>query len=156
MTNRPLYRATCTRSEGWWAVRVEGVTGAHTQARRLDQVEANVREVLSLLLDMPEDSFDIEIDPQLPKAAATVLERTERQRRLAERSAVEAAAASRDAVRLLTAEPLNLTLRDTGALLGVSFQRVAQLAEEAGAGQATKGQSTAKRSRRGQRAPARH
>ncbi len=37
-----------------------------TQARRLDQVEATVREAIALALDTDQDSFDVNIEPVVP------------------------------------------------------------------------------------------
>src|SRR5260370_18801294 len=63
---RPVtYVARWGRSRDWWAVSVPGVRGVYSQAKRLDQVEPLVREALSMVLDVPEDSFDIRIEPVL-------------------------------------------------------------------------------------------
>lgn len=57
---RPAYAAQCRQDpSGWWFVEVPGVEGGYTQARRRDQVEYMVRDLLSLLLDVPADSFDV-------------------------------------------------------------------------------------------------
>ena len=53
--------ADCTRYDGWWVVTVPGVRGLHTQVRRLDQVEAMVKDAASLLLDRPESDFTITV-----------------------------------------------------------------------------------------------
>ena len=37
--------AECERYDGWWIVDVPAVRGLHTQARRLDQVEAMVKVI---------------------------------------------------------------------------------------------------------------
>ena len=44
------YTARCRRSGRWWAIEVADVNGSiYTQARRLDGVEAMVRDVGALL-----------------------------------------------------------------------------------------------------------
>lgn len=58
---RPSYTARCVRSGKWWAIEVPEVRGAHSQARRLDQVEAQARDAVALLLDVPPDSFDMDV-----------------------------------------------------------------------------------------------
>jgi predicted RNase H-like HicB family nuclease len=58
--SRPVYTVTAQRDGRWWFVRVPEVPGAVTPARRLDQVKAMAREVVSLLLEVAPDSFDCE------------------------------------------------------------------------------------------------
>ena len=65
MTDRPTYIATARRSGDWWAIEVPGVQGVHSQAKRLDQVESMAREAIALMLDVPEDSFDVILVPEL-------------------------------------------------------------------------------------------
>lgn len=56
------YTAVCVRSGGWWAISVPQINGVHSQARRLDQVRATAREAIALMLDVPADSFDVEVE----------------------------------------------------------------------------------------------
>ncbi|MDR1430942.1 MAG: hypothetical protein LBI99_02350 [Propionibacteriaceae bacterium] len=58
--------AECERYEGWWIVDVPAVRGLHTQVRRLDQVEAMIKDAASLLLDRPESDFTVCVAPKLP------------------------------------------------------------------------------------------
>lgn len=46
------YTARATREDGWWTVTVDEVEGLYTQARRLDQIERNVRDALTLFPDI--------------------------------------------------------------------------------------------------------
>ena len=116
--------AHAVRSGDWWAVTFDGPTGTfHTQARRLDQVDEMVRDILDM-----EGITDTEIDviPVVsPEDQAAV---TDARTAAAEaaRTADEASARSRAAVARLRAE--GLTVRDIGTLLGVSPQRISQLA----------------------------
>ena len=57
--------AHCQRHEGWWIVTVPSVRGLHTQVRRLDQVEAMVKDAASLLFDRPESDFSVTVVPEL-------------------------------------------------------------------------------------------
>lgn len=100
--------------------------GGYTQARRLDQVEAMVREVVSLLLDLPEDSFDVRVDPALPADIKREVDEARALREKAERAQQDATrAAAKAAADLVKRE--RLTIRDAGRILGLSHQRVDQL-----------------------------
>ncbi|RIW40959.1 type II toxin-antitoxin system HicB family antitoxin [Micromonospora endophytica] len=98
------------------------IKGVFSQARRLDQVEEMAREAIALMLDVDPHSFDIEVQPDLPQEVARA-----RKARSALRKAEESAEeATVTAARALLAE--GYTVRDVGALLGISPQRVSQLA----------------------------
>lgn len=114
------------RSGDWWAVDVPEVPGVFTQAKRLDQVPAQVADAVATMLEIPVDSVDVDLAPALPdEAAAAVAEAIEKSR-AATVAAEEASRAMRNAVaHLRTAE--HLTVRDTAKVLGVSHQRVSQL-----------------------------
>jgi ribosomal protein L14E/L6E/L27E len=126
-----VYVARCVRSGNWWGVEIiddQGVhvKGGYTQARRLDQVDAMVREVISLLLDVPEDSFDVKLAPQLSADVQREVEDARARRQQAEQAQQEAInAASRAAADLVKRE--HLTIRDAGLILGLSHQRIDQL-----------------------------
>jgi predicted RNase H-like HicB family nuclease len=56
------YRVKVEHGERWWIVSIPEVPGAYTQARQLREVEAMAREVVALMLEIPEDSFDLDIE----------------------------------------------------------------------------------------------
>jgi hypothetical protein len=85
MTTKTKYTARATRAGKWWAISVLGVQGAHTQVRRLDQAEATTRDLLSLLLDATENSFDVEIVPELNDEEREALDTIERARATGQR-----------------------------------------------------------------------
>ncbi len=120
------YRALCRRVGDWWAIDVPEVPRLHTQARRLDQVEEMARDAIALLLDIPDDSFDVVVQPVLPKRLKIEVERVRRLREEAEARQREATFASTKAVADL-ASIGHLTVRDIGRILGISHQRVDQL-----------------------------
>lgn len=60
---KPVYEATATREDDWWVLEVEGV-GA-TQVRSLRRASVVVRDMVSAVLEIPTDSFDVVIDRQL-------------------------------------------------------------------------------------------
>jgi DNA-directed RNA polymerase specialized sigma24 family protein len=116
--------ASAVRSGDWWAVSFDGPTGTfHTQARRLDLVGEMVRDILDMegigeafINVVPVVSAEDEEAARATRAAAAE----------AARVADEASTRSRQTVARLRAE--GLTVRDIGTLLGVSPQRVSQLA----------------------------
>lgn len=113
-------QADAIRSDGWWAIdfTVEGAT-YHTQARTLEGIEPMVRDALDLLgID------DGEVVVTTPYSSD--VERARRAVEEADRAAHVAQEERRDLVRRLRAE--GLSLHDVGKLMGVSYQRVSQLA----------------------------
>ena len=115
-------KAHAVRSGDWWAVTFDGPTGTfHTQAKRLDLVEGMVRDLLAM---EGVNGFDVEVVPDVP-AAAVIAEARSAAAAAASAAAV-AAGKSRAGVSRLRAE--GYTVRDIGALMGVSAQRVSQLA----------------------------
>lgn len=126
--SKRTYTATCRRVGDWWAVDVPEIRGVHTQARRLDQVEAMTRDAIALLKNVAPSSFDVKVEPLLEgdveKTVAAATEASERARLAAE----EAGRLQRSAASTLL-KKYGLTVRDAGALLHVSPQRVSQLAK---------------------------
>lgn len=128
MATRPTYEAIAIRSGGWWAIEVPQVRGVHSQARRLDQAEDIAREAIALMLEVPEDSFDVELKPELAGPAADDLSAALAARGLVERAQADARASTIRAAQRLHVD--GLPVRDIGALLGLSHQRVAKLLSE--------------------------
>ncbi len=139
MMDHTLYEVRATRSGDWWAIDVPGLLGAHTQARRLDQVEHMAREVISLLVDVPEDSFDVRVQAELDDEWARLLRETREARTAADEASERAQRLVRKAV--VTLQGAGLSTREVGQLLGVTHQRVQQLAAQA----SRAGTSTGKR-----------
>ena len=113
------------RIGGWWALDVEGLSGGHTQVRRIDQAEAMARDAISGVLDIAPGSFEVVVAPEVPAAVRTLVDQATTARSQAADAQEAAAQLTRDAARRLVQE--GLSVRDAGALLGVSHQRVAQL-----------------------------
>ncbi len=124
--SRPTYTAVCRRVGDWWAIDVPQVRGVHTQARRLDQVEAMARDAVALLRNVSADSFAITVEPHLDEEAERTLAASSEATRRARQSAEEASRLQRQAATTLLTK-YRLTVRDTGRLLHVSPQRVSQL-----------------------------
>ncbi len=127
-TNRPTYTVRAERDGKVWFLRVNELDGVFTQARRLEQAEAMVRDVIAVMLEVAPDAFDLVIEPVLDPAAERLVFRARTLRSIA----TQLAAASNTHL-LITVHHLvaqGLTTRDVGDLFDLSFQRVAQLAAE--------------------------
>ena len=124
MSERKTYRATVRRDGRWWFIEVPGEQGLYSQARRLDQAEAMIREVIGLMRDVPEDTFDVEIE--LPAELRSQANHLRVLRTFADSLAVRAAVEQRKLATTLH-EDQGWSVRDIGDVLGVSHQRVAQL-----------------------------
>ncbi len=123
---RKSYTARCRRSGDWWAISVPELRGVHTQARRLEKAEAMVRDAIALFLDVPSDSFDVRIEPVLPRDLQGKVGRARKVRGEAEVLQREAAIASAEVAADLV-QTAHLTVRDAGRVLGLSHQRITQL-----------------------------
>jgi len=116
------YSAVCRRAGSWWAISVPELKGVHTQARRLDQVAAMTQEAIALMLDVDPATIQVVVHPELPYTAARALDA----RRAAREADQLAEQATVKAVHALLGD--GYTVRDTGALLGLSPQRISQIA----------------------------
>ncbi|MBI4612419.1 MAG: type II toxin-antitoxin system HicB family antitoxin [Planctomycetes bacterium] len=120
------YTAVFERDEsGAWNVHVPEVPGCRTYGRNLAQARRRLREALSLFIDDAE-GVEVREDVRLPREARRAVRRSAEARRKADRSGEDARAATMNAVRELV--EFGLGVRDAGELLGLSFQRVSQLA----------------------------
>jgi hypothetical protein len=63
MNERPTYNVVVESAGDIWFMSVPSVPGALASTRRHDQVEAIARVVIAQALDVPADSFDVEICP---------------------------------------------------------------------------------------------
>jgi predicted RNase H-like HicB family nuclease len=124
--SRKTYTARCRRSGDWWAIDVPAVRGVFSQARHLSGVEPMARDAIALMLQVPEDSFDVVVVPQLPGDVSAEVDAARELRESAERQQREATAATTAVARKLV-EQHRLRLRDAGRILGLSHQRVHQL-----------------------------
>lgn len=124
-----VYEVHVTGREGrWWAVEIPQLDGV-TQAARLADVAAEARDYIAITLDVPPSTVEVRVIVDDTPHARDVQARSERI--LATRQQAEAleAVAIEDAqalVRELTRD--GVPMRDIATLVGVSFQRVSQLA----------------------------
>jgi predicted RNase H-like HicB family nuclease len=123
---RPTYRAIAERDGRWWAIRVVELPGVFSQARRLADVERMARDAIGLVQGVAPDSFDVLVEPSLEDTAGSLVDAARSSRSDAEVATRRASDDLRASVRRLTAA--GLTVRDVAFVLGLSHQRVAQVA----------------------------
>ncbi len=64
----PTYRVIAEPDEnGGWFVYAPAVKGAHSQGETPEGASANIREAISAVLDVPNQSFGIDVDYGLPQ-----------------------------------------------------------------------------------------
>lgn len=128
MSGKPTYRAVFEPDDNaTWLAHVPTVQGAHSWGRTLRSAEAHLREALALVLDVDEDSFELERDVKLVGVEHRLLDHARHARDVAAKAQAASLDATMKAVNTLSSGPDPLSLRDAADLLGVSFQRVQQL-----------------------------
>ena len=106
---------------GWWVVDVPAVPGAISQCKRLDQVRDNAAEVIEIQIGERVDPAELDIDWHICGTAGETAARAR-----AARSQLDDL--TRCAVRELRRS--GFSLRDTGKLTGISFQRAQQIEKQ--------------------------
>lgn len=123
------YTAIAQRDGKYWFIRIPELgtnpDGLPTQARNLTEVEPMARDLIAVYLDVPADSFDIEVQIELPDPVRKHLDRA---RRLADEAAEALTNSAQERRKAaLELKAIGMTVRDIGAALGVSHQRAQQL-----------------------------
>ncbi len=106
----------------FWLVNVVGEPGAHTSGRSLAEAKRNAIEAVALWFGLEPDQFEIDWDLRLGGIAGPVKEA-----KAAIAHAEEDRSRRDQAVRTLT--KAGVSYRDVAELLGLSHQRVAQIAK---------------------------
>jgi predicted RNase H-like HicB family nuclease len=114
----------------WWVASVRGVRGCHTQGRTVDEARRRIGEALDLFVDNARTATIID-HVRLPKTATKAIREYTTLRKKADQQDRRASLAARRAVRVLRGRGLRLSARDAARVLGLSHQRVHQLAEAA-------------------------
>lgn len=107
----------------YWELHIDGV--GVTQAHGLSEAEAMARDYIRLMLDVPADTVDVEITPDIGNGMDDAVRAARRDVRAAEDAQRRAAGQVRTVARQLLQK--GLTGRDIAAVLRVSPQRVSQL-----------------------------
>lgn len=122
------YRVAYERDEsGWWVASVRELRGCHTQGRTVDEARRRIREAMRLFIDNTR-GVKIVDDIRLPADARKAISAYAKLRKRADDEGRRAAAAARRAVRVLRGGRLKMSARDAAQFLGLSHQRIHQLA----------------------------
>ena len=123
---RKTYKVITGLEKKWWWIEIPGVDMGFSQAKSYRQVEAMAREVISLLMDVPEDSFDVTIEVRGDEAE--VLRKVALTEEAAREAKLAADAEKRKAITSLRAT--GVPVRDVAELLHVSPGWVSELGKE--------------------------
>ena len=115
--------AAAERYGGRWSVEVPEIHGLFTQTRRLDQIDAMVRNAAGML---DREIGTVTVEPKLPERDERMLAELLDARRRASEAQSRASSLTRDAVGVLRSQ--GMTVRDIAAVIGVTPQRVSALA----------------------------
>jgi predicted RNase H-like HicB family nuclease len=113
---------------GWWVVQVKQAPAAISQGRTLAEARRRIRQALALPLgsDLAARQAILVEDIRLPPAAHRALRTLSASRTRLELEKHRVAEALDVAISELV-QGMKLSVRDTGALLGLSHQRIQQL-----------------------------
>lgn len=115
--------------DGWWTAEVPAVQGCLTQGRTIAQCRRRIREALALFVDeAAAKSATLVDDVRLGGGITRVVRRVAAARRKADAVQARVQRDTHAAVKELTGR-LGLSVRDAAEVLGISYQRVQQLAQ---------------------------
>jgi hypothetical protein len=123
---KTTYEVVAKRWRHGWELHIQGL--GVTQSHSLADAEAMAREYIVLDLDVPEDAFDVKITPQVGGGVDQQIERTRSEIANAAQAQRRAAESSRALVHQL--RMMGLSGKDMAVVLGVTPQRVSQLARD--------------------------
>jgi hypothetical protein len=126
--SRKTYRLNVTREGAWWVVDAVDVD-YRTQARTLSEVDEMGRDLIAGALDVPADSFELDIHVEQPADVAARLSQAANLEGEAQAAVSAAARDRREAARTLR-DAYGLSVIDTARVLGVTRARVYQLLED--------------------------
>jgi DNA-directed RNA polymerase specialized sigma24 family protein len=120
--------AECERKAGAWRVRVPQLDNLLISTKRLDSATEQIKDLVHEYQGIDRCEVIVKVETSMPGIMCD-LELAQAEMREANRLQDEASKEIREVVSRLRAE--GLSMRDIGVLLGISPQRVAQLAESA-------------------------
>lgn len=123
---KQTYTVITGHEKNWWWIEILDVPGGFSQARQYRHVEQMAREVISLLLDVPEDSFDLTI--KIKGEEAQLVNDVEALEAAARDAQIAVAVRKRAVVRQLRNK--GIPVRDVAELLHVSTGQVNDLSKE--------------------------
>lgn len=120
---RTTYEVVAKRWKHGWELHIDSV--GVTQSRTLLDAESMVRDYVAMLLDVPEDSFELKVTPEIGAGVDGELIGLRDADQELEAAKERAIAQRRKVARRL--DSLGLSGREIAAVLKVSPQRVSQL-----------------------------
>ena len=124
------YTALVSRDGKFWHVEVPEIDRV-TQARNISEVDDMARDLIAIMAGVEPDSFELDVRIQLPDSVRAHLSEVERARGAETEARSHAAAELRAAAAEL--KNAGLSVRELGAVLGISYQRASQLTGRSGA-----------------------
>jgi predicted RNase H-like HicB family nuclease len=125
------YRITIEADDnGWWTVSADDVRGAHSHGQTLARARENIREAIALMEDLPEGAeanMGLEERVVLPADVDAAVGAVRSLRAEAQRIEDQLRQTTNDALDQFDRHLPGLGIRDKADLLGVSYQRIAQL-----------------------------
>ena len=130
---KAAYQLRVWHEDEWWLARVvaasdgadDAPVNAITQARSLARIDSVGRDLIATILDADESEFDVEFDYFLPDSLAGKVRDAKQAR-----NGLDAARClwqDRSALAAKALADAGFSLRETAALMGLSYQRVDQL-----------------------------
>ena len=119
------YTVEAERGTRRWVLQAVEAPGAISEVDSLSQVNDFMREAIHIVTGEPEDQIEIELVPVLPESTREHLRRESELREQAATANAQAAEEWRAAV--VDLHNTGASMRDIGAVLGISHQRVHQL-----------------------------
>jgi hypothetical protein len=122
------YHVVVTREKPFWVAVVQGLPGGATESRSVALLDGEVRDLVSGLTDVDEDTVELTWDygAAFPEDVAAVLGQVRAAREDLERSRDEYERLQHDAVAGVRGE--GVSMRDAAVLLNLSHQRISQIA----------------------------
>ncbi len=115
---------TATRDGRFWFLEAAQIQGLTTQARTVSEIPEMVRDLASLLTGRPETDFEVHVSFDAPEVTAHLRAAEEL---AAKADELKAASAKERHEAAMVLKRQGVTVRDIGAVLGVSHQRAQQL-----------------------------
>jgi hypothetical protein len=130
---KPTYEVRAWRENGWWLARVVAASedadhtpvNALAHARTLTTIEETTRDLVAMILDADEQTFDIDLEYVLPAEVETAVCEA-----IGARTWLDAAQhlwREQSALAVLALTGHGFSLQETAKLLGLSDRRVGQL-----------------------------
>lgn len=121
------FNATARREGKWWVIEIPEL-GQTTQARNVAEIQEMATDLAAIIRNVDPSEVQVTVSIQAPELPEDSWREAREKTQRAQELAKEAAVASRVVVTSLRSS--GYTMRDIAAILGLSHQRVSQLAHD--------------------------